>query len=75
MAQSIEQAFAEVEKAWQQVRRLPDERNGTLWTFERDLWTGMLALGRALVALFLVRRAWALRPTVYGHAGLTYELG
>jgi len=74
MAKSIEVAFAEVEEAWIRVRRLPDETVGSLWTFERDLWTRILALGRALMSLFLARRAWALRPTVYQRSGATYEL-
>jgi hypothetical protein len=74
MATSIGQAIEEVEQAWLRVRRLPDEAPGSLWTFERELWTRMLALGRALMALFLTRRAWALRPAVYERGGATYEL-
>ena len=45
MAKSIDGAFAEVEDAWSKVRLLPDEAAGLLWTFERELWTRMLALG------------------------------
>jgi hypothetical protein len=45
-----------------------------LWTFERDLWTRMLALGRALMAVFLARRAGALRATLYQRDGVAYEL-
>jgi hypothetical protein len=74
MAKSIDGAFAEVEDAWSKVRLLPDEAAGSLWTFERELWTRMLALGRALMALFLARRAWALRSSVYQRGGATYEL-
>ena len=57
MAKSIEEACAEVEEAWLKVRRLSGEAAGSVWTFERGLWTRMLALGRALMSLFLARRA------------------
>ena len=74
MAKSIEGAVAEVEQAWSRVRLLPDQAKGSLWTFERELWTCMMALGRALMGLFLARRAWGLRPSPYRHGGVTYEL-
>ena len=74
MAKSIEGARSEVEEAWLKVRRLPDEGASSLWTFERELWTCMLALGRSLMALFLARRAWALRPAAYQRDGVSYEL-
>ena len=74
MANSIDGVFAKVEEAWRKVRLLPDEAAGSLWRFERELWTHMLALGRALMALFLARRAWALRSSVYQRGGATYEL-
>jgi hypothetical protein len=74
MATSIEQAFVEVEQAWQRARRLPDTAEGTLWTFERELWTVLLSLGRALVRLFLARRAGMLRPVAYVRGGVEYEL-
>lgn len=74
MPTSIEQALVEVEQAWQRARRLPDVADGTLWTFERELWTLLLALGRALVTLFLARRAGMLRPMAYSRGGVEYEL-
>ena len=43
-------------------------------TFERALWTAMLELGRALVVLFLARRAGRLRPVAYEHERVAYVL-
>jgi hypothetical protein len=74
MAKSIEAAVAEVEQVWSKVRLLPDRAKGSLWTFERELWTCMMALGCALVGLFLARRAWGLRPSPYRRGGVTYEM-
>jgi hypothetical protein len=74
MAKSIEEADAEVEQAWGKVRQLPDRAKGSFWTFEKELWTCMMALGRALVGLFLANRASKLRSSAYRYGGVTYDL-
>ena len=73
-AVSIQQALDEVEQAWQRIRRLTEKADGTLWTFERELWTLIMALGRALLTVFLARRGGMARPTVYKRDGVEYAL-
>lgn len=72
---SVEQDQREVQVAYERAVAWAntDERR-TLWVFERELWTLLLALGRALVALFLARQATRPRPLAYEHGGVTYVL-
>jgi hypothetical protein len=42
--------------------------------FEQSLWTTLLELGRALVAVFLSHQAARLRARTYEHEGVAYEL-
>lgn len=76
MADSIAQARVDVESAFKTVMALADtEQPTTFFTFERDLWTALLALGRALVGLFLIRQVYRPRPAEYQREGRTYRLG
>jgi len=45
-----------------------------LATVEAGVWSRVLALGRALMALYFAARAGRPRPAVYEHAGRTLEL-
>jgi hypothetical protein len=49
------------------------EQRLSLWVFERKLWFLMLALGRALVGLFLARQAARRSAALYQHEGQRYE--
>jgi hypothetical protein len=75
MAQSIEQARREVQSAFAAALAWADtgERR-SLAAFESRLWTLLLALGRALVGLFLAHQAQRPRPADYRHGGRTYRL-
>ena len=58
MSQSIEQAHQEVQSAFAAAVGLADaSERRTLAAFESRLWPQLLALGRALVSLFLARQA------------------
>jgi hypothetical protein len=76
MKNSIDRQRAEVERAVAEARSLADsDRPRSLFEFERELWTLMLALGRALVCLFLARQVARPRATAYQHDGRRYVLG
>jgi hypothetical protein len=71
----IERAEREVQRAVEHARKCADgAAPRALAEVERELWTATLALGRALIALFLVRRATALRPASYEVDGVGYLL-
>lgn len=73
MALSIEEAEREVQSAF--IRALECTKSGsTLDELETRLWMKMLALGRALVVLFLVRRVHQPRAAVYEHGGKRWVL-
>lgn len=75
MAQSIEQAHQEVQSAFGAALAMADSREGRRFAgFESELWTLLLALGRALVQLFLVRQAGRARDVEYQHNGRVYRL-
>ena len=57
MAASIEAARLEVESSFSNALRVAEEGERSFWVFEKELWTAMLAVGRAMVALFLARQA------------------
>lgn len=75
MGKSIEEARCEVQNAVQRVRLWAESSEaGSFWEFEHVLWTGLLALGRALSVLFLTRRALAARPMTYLFGGKRYRM-
>lgn len=75
MAASIERARRNVQRAFDEALSWTEaSKKRSLWEFERGLWTLMLALGRALVELFLVRCVARPRPSEYERDGVPYEL-
>jgi hypothetical protein len=75
MTTSIDEARREVEQAFETARQWADAtQERSMFEFERQLWTLLLALGRALVALFLARQVARPRAAVYEHAGCRYVL-
>ncbi len=75
MSSSIEQCRCDVHEAFAAVIAIADRpEHRTLWGFERELWTRMLALGRTLVVLFLARQVARSRATKYKHRGVRYVL-
>lgn len=72
---TINQLHADVQRAFETALKYTDCANKrTLIAAEAELWTMMLALGRALLALFLFRQATRLRPTVYEHEGKRFVI-
>jgi hypothetical protein len=66
MQSSIGAARAEVQRAFDRVLKLADsDRQLRFFRFERGLWTLLLALGRALVSLFLAHQAARPRAAEY----------
>jgi hypothetical protein len=75
MASSIDEKRHDVQAAFEAAYRLADEgAPSPLATFEPALWTLMLTLGRALMGLWLARRAARPRPARYEHDGRSYEV-
>ncbi len=75
MATSIDEARREVERAFEVARQWADSsEKRTMFAFERRLWTLLLALGRALVALFLARQIGRPRDASYRREGRTYVM-
>jgi hypothetical protein len=75
MGTTISRAEREVQSAIERVRRCAEPKAGTsLATVEAELWTALLALGRAIVTQFLLRSAARARPATYGHEGVRYAL-
>jgi hypothetical protein len=75
MSSSIERAQREVQDAFDRARQCADGTAPKLVVeVERELWTALLTLGRALLALFLARRTAAPRPGLYEFAGTRYAL-
>jgi hypothetical protein len=76
VASSIEGARREVQQAFERALSCADRAAGrSLWAFEGEAWKLLLALGRALMALFLARQAARLRDTRYAVDGVEYVLG
>jgi hypothetical protein len=74
-ATSIEPAQREVQQAIDRARRCADGAiSRPIAEVEPQLWTALLALGRALIALALAQRAAARRPPVYELDGVRYAL-
>ncbi len=75
MATTIERAGRDVQSAIERVRRCAESKDTTtLAAVERELWTALLHLGRAVMALFLVRYAARPRPLTYEHDGGRFAL-
>lgn len=74
MASSIERAEAEVQRAVADATAVAKREGITLAAAEAELWTALLALGRALLALLLARAATRSRPGTYEHDGARYAL-
>jgi hypothetical protein len=75
MEPSIDRARCRVQRVFDEALSLAEaSQKRSLWELERGLWTLMLALGRALVELFLVRCVARPRPVEYKHHGVPYVL-
>lgn len=71
---SLQKARADVQEMFQQACAVVDDDGASFFDFERRTWTALLALGRALAVLFLVRRAQRPRVVDYEHDGRKYVL-
>ena len=65
--ETIERLDRDVQSAMQAVRALGDRSAGTLNEVEHDLWLALLAVGRAVIALYLAKRAARPRVAQYTH--------
>ncbi|MGC4121373.1 MAG: hypothetical protein QM765_43710 [Myxococcales bacterium] len=72
---SIQEARVEVQQAADIVTQLAEGRSERLADFESQLWSALLALGRAAVGLYLVVRAARPRASEYEHDGRHWLLG
>jgi hypothetical protein len=65
----------DVQRACAQVEAIADtDRERSLASVEKELWTALLALARSAIALFLARQAARPRSTEYQHEGVDYVL-
>jgi hypothetical protein len=72
---SVEQARQGVEKSFKEALQWAEsDEKHLFWVFEGRLWSLLLAVGRALVALFLVRRVFQPRAATYIHDERKYEI-
>lgn len=71
MATSITSAQREVQRTFEAALIIANG-TGKLHETEAALWTALLALGRALITLFMLRAAARPRPTTYEHDGAKY---
>lgn len=75
MATSIDRVRRDVQRAFESALACADsEKERKLFEFETKLWSLLLALGRALVALFLLRAAQRPRPAEYTQGEARYML-
>jgi hypothetical protein len=75
MVTSIEEKRREVQAAFEAAYRHANEGDlGPVAVFEPALWTLVMALGRALTALWLTRCAVRPRDVRYDYEGRTYEV-
>lgn len=73
---SIDEARREVQTAFEAAMKVADSADlQPIAKVESSLWTLLLAVGRAMVALKLARVAGRLRAVTYEHEGVAYELG
>jgi len=76
MDASIDQARREVQTAFDRALRVAERPSSRRFhEADEELWTQMLALGRALVLLYLAHQCALWRRKDYAHAGRRYELG
>ena len=74
MTHSIDEARRGVEQSWSGVLGWAEtEQRLSLWEFETKLWFLMLALGRAVVGLFLARQAARPSAALYQQEGQRYQ--
>jgi hypothetical protein len=71
---SLHEAQRQVQRQCARLEKCADSDDAGFARFERRLWTEVLALGRAVVALYLVRRAGRPRSVDYLHEGQRYRL-
>ena len=75
MSATMLRAESEVQKAIERIRRCAEQKGErALAEVETELWSALLALGRAVITLFLVRAATRPRATTYEHEGVRYAL-
>ena len=67
-------ARAEAQHAFARAMGLAEGHEKRLGELETKLWSALLGLGRALVALYLVHEALRPRAAVYSHGGRQYVL-
>lgn len=73
--QTVAQCRTNAKQACERIIQVADsEAPAPLAQVEAELWTLLLALGRALVALFLARQAARPRAAEYEHDGTRYRL-
>lgn len=73
MAKTILCAERDVERAVERVRRCAEpKRKTTLVAVETETWSALLALGRAVIVLFLARHSARPRAANYVHEGRQY---
>lgn len=73
MASNLEQARNDVQAAFEAVRQLVDNDDPReLFEAEQETWTRLLALGRSLMALFLLRQASRPRAAEYLRDGVRF---
>lgn len=74
MESIVERAEREVQRAIEQAGRCAQGSARPLSQVEQELWSALLGLGRALLGLFLARRATAARCATYAVGGVSYLL-
>jgi hypothetical protein len=75
MPPSIDDARADVERAVRELIDHAEKDHERFAEFEQRAWPLVLAVGRAIVVLFLVRRAGREQRGRYRHAGTTWQWG
>jgi hypothetical protein len=72
---TIEALERDVQRAFKEAFTIATgAANRPLQVIETSLWSALLALGRALIALYLARVASRPRATSYVHDGVKYEV-
>jgi len=75
VTKTIDEARAEVQSTFAAVLSYTDsDAKQSAWSFERTLWSMLLALGRALMALYFARQAARPRPADYRRDGQQWVL-
>lgn len=74
MAVTIQQARQQVERCTKRLVSLATHTAGTATEVEKETWAGCLEFGRAIMGLFLARRALGSRHRRYEHDGGQYEV-